>query len=53
MLLLGSRIVSSQIRIAINIILEYCPESDLFSNITESSMYVSDDSAIRKEITLS
>ena len=30
------------------VILEYCPEGDLFSNITERGLYVSDDIAIRR-----
>jgi serine/threonine protein kinase len=30
------------------VILEYCPEGDLFSNITERGQYVSNDAAIRK-----
>lgn len=30
------------------VILEYCPEGDLFSNITERGLYVSDDTSIRR-----
>jgi len=33
------------------VILEYCPEGDLFSNITERGLYVSDDIAIRRGIS--
>ena len=32
----------------IYVILEYCPEGDLFSNITERGLYVSDDASIRR-----
>ena len=30
------------------VILEYCPEGDLFSNITERGLYISDDTSIRR-----
>ena len=45
--LLRSRIVSSHILIAIDVILEYYPEGDLFSNITPRGLYVSDSAICR------
>ena len=32
----------------VDVILEYCPEGDLFSNIAGRGRYVSDDASIRR-----